>query len=84
MSPPAPRWLCAREIAQQLAVKPERVIAWIRAGQLRAVNVGDGLVKPRFRIAPSDLENFLAARAVQPPVRPARRRRQVEGITEYF
>ena len=84
MSPPAPRWLRAREIAQQLAVKPERVIAWIRAGQLRAVNVGDGLVKPRFRIAPADLEDFLAARTVQPPARPARRRRHVEGITEYF
>lgn len=84
MSPPAPRWLCTREIAQQLVVKPERVIAWIRAGQLRAVNVGDGLVKPRFRIAPADLENFLAARAVQPPARPARRRRADPAVLEYF
>jgi hypothetical protein len=84
MNDPAARWLHAREIAQQLAIKPERVIAWIRAGQLRAVNVGDGLVKPRFRIAPADLENFLAARAVQPPVRPARRQRADPAITEYF
>jgi len=84
MSPPAPRWLCAREIAQQLAVKPERVIAWIRSGQLRGVNLGDGLKKPRFRIAPADLEAFLIARTVQPPVPPVRRRRQPEEITQFF
>jgi hypothetical protein len=84
MSDPTPRWLTPSQIAQQLAVKPERVIKWIKGGQLRGVNIGDGLVKPRFRIAAADLEVFLIARTVQPPVRPARRRRRVEGITEYF
>jgi excisionase family DNA binding protein len=85
MNPSTPRWLSTREIAQQLAVKPERVITWIRRGQLRAVNVGDGSVKPRFRIAPADLQVFLLARTVQPPTpTPRRRRRQTEGVTEYF
>jgi len=88
MSVPAPiaarRFLTPARVAEELGVKPERIIGWIRSGQLRGVNLGDGLKKPRFRIAPADLEAFLIARTVQPPVPPVRRRRQPEEITQFL
>jgi excisionase family DNA binding protein len=62
-------------IAKQLAVKPEKVVAWIRAGKLRAVDLGDGKLRPRFRVPEEALADFLAGRAVQPPTRPGRRPR---------
>jgi len=81
----SPTWHTPPTIARMLGCKPERVIGWIRAGALAAVNLSDGASRPRFRIAPSALEVFLASRRVQPPVRTARRRRQAaEVIIEFF
>jgi hypothetical protein len=88
MIAPAPiaprRFLTPARVAAELGVKPERIIGWIRSGQLRGVNLGDGLKKPRFRIAAADLEAFLIARTVQPPIRPARRRPHSADVTEFF
>jgi hypothetical protein len=88
MSAPAPiatrRFLTPAHVAAELGVKVERVIAWIRSGQLRGVNLGDGLKKPRFRIAPADLEVFLLARTVQPPTPTPRRRRADPGVIAFF
>lgn len=87
MSPPTispRRFLSPGQIAEQLGCKVERIIRWIRSGQLRGVNLGDGLKRPRFKVAPCDLESFLISRAVQPPVKAPRRRRAPEGVTEYF
>jgi hypothetical protein len=55
-------YLTPPEIGRRLRVTPERVIGWIKSGQLRACNVGDGAIRPRWRIAAADLETFLAAR----------------------
>ena len=52
------------QVAKRLQVSPERVIAWIRAGKLRAVNLSDGTIRPRFRIHADDLDSFLRAREV--------------------
>ena len=87
MSPPAissRRYLTPAQVAEQLGVKAERVIRWIRSGHLRGVNLGDGLKRPRFKVAPCDLESFLITRAVRAPVKPARRRRADPGVTEFF
>ena len=73
------------EAARRLRVSPERVIAWIRAGKLLGVNVGDGSKRPRFRIAPEALEDFLlSAREVSPRPRAQRRRRKDSSIIEFF
>ena len=62
-------------IAKRLGVKPERVIAWIRAGKLQAMNVASpGCIRPRYRITPEALADFEASLMVIPPTRPARRR----------
>jgi len=66
--------------------KPLRVIAyniyalngWIRKAELRAVNVGSGNQRPRFRVSRESLDEFLRSREVQPPVPIQRQRRRPE------
>jgi hypothetical protein len=73
------------EVADELRVDPAKVLGWIRSGQLRAVNVGDGARRPRYRISGADLQVFLAARSAGPAPRVSRiRRRQPQGVTEFF
>ena len=74
VNPQQPRYLTPPEVASRLRVSPEKVLGWIRKGELRAVNVGNGF-RPRYRIHPDDFEDFLRRREVQPPPRTERRRR---------
>ena len=73
-----PRYLIPREIAIRLRVSPEKVLGWIRRGELCAINVSNA-TRPRYRINPDDLEAFLRRREVQPP--PPRQRRKREPPT---
>jgi len=69
------RWLSPPQVAEQLGIDPGKVIAWIRAGQLAAVNVAENVGgRPRYRIAPEALESFLAGRSTTPQPKPARRK----------
>lgn len=80
------RRLTPRDIAESRAVSVDTVLGWIRAGELRAVNVARraGGKKPRWRIAPADLERFEAARSNTPLPKPQRRRRRAGGtVTQY-
>jgi excisionase family DNA binding protein len=71
-------------LAGLLRISEEQVLAHIRAGRLRAVNVGGGTVKPRWRISEDQLNEFLASRTATPPApRPARRKRSSETIQFY-
>jgi excisionase family DNA binding protein len=54
------------QIAKRLGVASEKVIGWIDGGELRAVNLSAGEVRPRWRIMPEDLAAFLASRANTP------------------
>jgi len=58
------RYLTPPAVGKILGVTPERVIAWIRAGKLRGINLGDGPKRPRYRIDRDDLDAFLRAREV--------------------
>ncbi|MSU77461.1 MAG: DNA-binding protein [Gemmataceae bacterium] len=71
-------------VARRLGVNVHKILGWIRTGELRAVNLGDG-TRPRWRIMSDDLQAFLEGRAAQPatPVRRAKRKK-LEGVTEYF
>jgi hypothetical protein len=75
-----------KQIATELGVKPSRVIAWMRAGELVGVNVGDGRRRPRFRISETALAEFLERRTVccrpRPPARRGPRRR--EEVIQFF
>jgi len=44
--------LTVEEVAKRLRVSPETVRAWIRAGELDAIDVG------KYLIYPADLEDF--------------------------
>jgi len=69
LSPPA--------LAKRLAVKPSKVLGWIEAGELKAVNIATSRAgRPRWKILPDALEEFLSARSNGPPPSPHPRRRQ--------
>jgi hypothetical protein len=73
------------QVARRLMVDPDIVRGWCRSGTLRAVNVGRGSVKPRFRISPEALADFERKRAMgPPPPRPRRRRRRDPEVIEFF
>ena len=58
--------LTVTEVAQRLAVNRDKVLGWIAYGRLRAVNTAKGsLGRPRWRIKPEALEEFLAGRTGQ-------------------
>ena len=68
------RYLTPPEIAKRLRITAAKVIGWIRKGELRAVDVGNGS-RPRYRISPDDFEDFLKSREVQPPLPRTQHRR---------
>ncbi len=52
------------EYARSLGVNPSKVIGWIKAGDLRAINVAATTgTRPKFRIKPEDLAAFEDRRA---------------------
>jgi hypothetical protein len=73
------------ELAAQWGKAPSTIIALIRQGQLRAIDVAISRGKPRFLIDLADILAFEARREVQPPIRRqrCRRKRTEEGI-QYF
>ena len=94
-APPA-EYLTTTTIAELLGVSPDKILSWIRAGELRAIDVSTTRgQRPRWRISRSDLEEFgYVGRAGPPAVarrvavprakQPRRRRRKPEGVTEYY
>jgi len=79
-----PLYLTPPAIGRELQVKPARVIGWIRNGELPAVNVGDGSLRPRWRVSRVDLETFLRRRLAQAPMQTAGRRRKSTQVIEFF
>ena len=78
--------LTVADVAKRLVVvHDEVVLAHIRGGRLRAINVGLGSRRPRWRIAQEALEEFLGARTTS-PVQPAkpRRTRRPSQVIEFF
>lgn len=67
-------YLTPPKIARQLGVTCEKVLNWIRSGQLRAVNLSSG-IRPRWKVRPDDLESFLATKSNQSNIKPSRTRR---------
>ena len=86
VTPTSERWPTPPAVAQQFGVKPDKVIGWIRSGELKAVDLSTRRGgRPRYRIPPAELERFLAARAVTPPPKQTRRRRATPaGVREFF
>jgi hypothetical protein len=75
------------DLAKRWRVKPEKVIGFIRRGELRAFDVSTipGVGRPRFRISIDAVIEFENRRGVQPAPAPRRRRnKQRNGVVQYF
>jgi excisionase family DNA binding protein len=56
--------LTVPEIAKKLRVRQPKVLAWIRSGRLKAVNITTS-GRPRYRVHPDDLLMFMTPVAEQ-------------------
>ena len=81
---PAARGYTPNELAKLLRVSPDRIRAWIRTGELGAVNVAQHRCgRSRFVVLPHHLAEFERRRAGGPPPKLPRRRRQTLEIDFY-
>ena len=75
------------EYAKEHGVDPSKVLAWIRSGELRAINLATSTTgRPRYRILLEAIVEFEERRSARQPVKPVRRKRkkQESGFVEYF
>jgi hypothetical protein len=74
-----------REVARLLRVSPDRVRAWIKAGDSPAINTAPAKCgRPRYVVLPHHLDEFERRRRVEPPSKPAPRRRRAAGEIDFF
>jgi hypothetical protein len=74
------------ELARLKGIEPEKILVWIRSGELRAVNYATRPTgRPRWRIKAEDWLAFEERRAARPPAKVSRRpRRSTPHVTEFF
>jgi excisionase family DNA binding protein len=81
----APRGHTPAELARLLRVSPDRVRAWIKSGELGAIDTATHRCgKPRYVILPHHLAEFERRRAAATPAgKPAPRRRRLVAVDYY-
>jgi excisionase family DNA binding protein len=74
------------ELARTLRVSRDKIRAWIRAGQLEAINTAAARCrKPRYVVLPHQLEAFVKRQKAGSPERPARaRRKKPADFVDYY
>ena len=78
-------YMTPNQLAKRWRVSPDKVAAWIRSGELRALNVASaGSTRPRWRIPPEAVQAFEAARSCHRQAPPPKRRKRDEQVTAYF
>jgi hypothetical protein len=82
------QWLTPPALAAHWGVDPAKVIGWIVAGELAAINAATSLsaARPRYRISQQAIADFERRRAVTPPPPQTTRRKQKRTgeIKEFF
>lgn len=74
-----------KDIAQRFAVGVHKVLRWIAAGELGAVNIASKPGgRPRWRIRAGDLLAFELRRANVKPIAPIRRRRDFPDVPHRY
>ena len=78
------RYFTPPELAKLWGVNANKVLGFVRTGELRAVNVAAStLGRARWRISPSDLAVFEQRRQATAPPK-SRPRRKAVGVIEFF
>lgn len=74
------------QLADRYGVGVEKVVRWIKSGELRALNLAASLTgRPRYRIPADAIAAFEAARSVLPqPPAPKPRRKSRPEVIEFF
>ena len=76
------------QLARRYGVSPDKVLTWIRSGELRAMDASTKRGgRPRYLIDEDDIRAFEDGRAVVPPSAPTRKcRRSVrdDDVIEFF
>lgn len=74
------RFFTPTQLAKEIGVAPEKILAWIRKGELRAINIAERRNgRARWRVSSDDWAAFLDSRANSKPAsKPAPKRRQAE------
>jgi hypothetical protein len=72
-----PRYLTPPQLAELWGCKPEKILGFIRRGQLRAFDLSEhpGVGRPRWRISAAAVAEFEANRAAIVPPKRTRRKR---------
>lgn len=79
------RGLTVADIARRYRVSPDRVRAWIRRGELAAVNTRDVRCgRPRFVVTQEALDRFERGRAAVTTPKPQRRRRRQTEEEDFY
>jgi excisionase family DNA binding protein len=78
--------LSVQDLCDRYRVSEHTVLAWIRSGELRAVNVGRhlGAKKPRWRITQEALEAFELSRTPTPPPPRMRRKKKLGDAIKFY
>lgn len=80
-----PRRFVPADVADRFGVGLNKVLAWIRSGELRAVNVAASLNgRPRWRIDLADVLAFEQRRSAKPVSVQRRQQRSSNTVIEYF
>jgi excisionase family DNA binding protein len=74
------------DLAERYGVGEHTILAWIKQGELRAINVGRNLdsKKPRWRVTQQALEAFEQSRAASLPLPRTRRRKRPAEVIEFY
>jgi hypothetical protein len=76
--------MTVKEFARLFRVNPDKVRAWIKSGQLGAVNTAAAQCsKPRFVVLPRHLEEFERRRSATLPPNAPKRRKRVAAVDYY-
>src|SRR5205085_12519 len=72
------------DLCHRWRIGSDKVLAFIRKGELVAVNVAANLSgRPQWRVSEEEVRRFETRRSSAPTPKPARRRRQT-GLVDYF
>lgn len=74
------------KLARQWGISPDKLLGWIRSGELRAINAAARLGgRPKYLIDLADVAEFEERRVVQPPPKTPRRRQKPSGnVIKFF